>query len=89
MYGRSLFHYFVKFFFKEIVCSSSGKMPNIVPYERFLHSFVDINGDLSAEIIFGIKADNRLKMKAWRRISKYHLKFEILVLLLVCLARKG
>ncbi|VDK80432.1 unnamed protein product [Litomosoides sigmodontis] len=61
--------------------NSSGNMPNIVPYERFLHSFVDINGDLSAEIIFGIKADDRLKMKAWRRISKYRLKFEILILL--------
>ncbi|VDM07793.1 unnamed protein product [Wuchereria bancrofti] len=47
----------------------SGKMPNIVPYERFLHSFVDINGDLSAEIIFGTKIDNRLKMQAWKRTS--------------------
>ncbi|EJD74849.1 FG-GAP repeat family protein [Loa loa] len=42
---------------------------DIIPYERFLHSFVDINGDLSAEIIFGIKISNRLKMQAWRRRS--------------------
>ncbi|VDN38181.1 unnamed protein product [Gongylonema pulchrum] len=34
-----------------------------------MHSFVDINGDLSAEIIFGTKQDGRLKMEAWRRKS--------------------
>lgn len=49
--------------------NASGKMPNIVPYEHFLHSFVDINGDLSAEIIFGTEINNRLKMQAWKRIS--------------------
>uniref|UniRef100_A0A8R1U0C9 T-cell immunomodulatory protein TIP C2 domain-containing protein n=1 Tax=Onchocerca volvulus TaxID=6282 RepID=A0A8R1U0C9_ONCVO len=49
--------------------NASGNISYIVPYERFLHSFVDINGDLSAEIIFGTKVDNRLKMQAWRRIS--------------------
>ncbi|CAG9536761.1 unnamed protein product [Cercopithifilaria johnstoni] len=49
--------------------NTSGNISNIVPYERFLHSFVDINGDLSAEIIFGTKMGNRLKMQAWRRIS--------------------
>lgn len=54
-------------------------MRNIVPFERFLHSFVDINGDLSAEIIFGTKVDNRLKMQAWRRISEYRFNFKRLI----------
>ncbi|KAM3723196.1 Protein linkin [Dirofilaria immitis] len=49
--------------------NASGNISAITPYEHFLHSFVDINGDLSAEIIFGTKIDNRLKMQAWRRIS--------------------
>uniref|UniRef100_A0A0R3RGT9 T-cell immunomodulatory protein n=1 Tax=Elaeophora elaphi TaxID=1147741 RepID=A0A0R3RGT9_9BILA len=49
--------------------NASGNISDIVPYERFLHSFVDINGDLSAEIIFGTKVDNRLEMQAWKRIS--------------------
>lgn len=66
-------------FLNRTYCSISGNVSNITPYEHFLHSFVDINGDLSAEIIFGTKINNRLKMQAWRRISKYHFNLEIVV----------
>uniref|UniRef100_A0A915PL04 T-cell immunomodulatory protein n=1 Tax=Setaria digitata TaxID=48799 RepID=A0A915PL04_9BILA len=50
-------------------CEKFLNVSDFIPYERFLHSFVDIDGDLSAEIIFGTKIDNRLKMQALKRRS--------------------
>lgn len=71
-----VFVLFAKKVYNWFLCTSGVKIRNCrgfggEPYERFLHSFVDINGDLSAEIIFGTKVDDRLKMEAWRRKSKY------------------
>ncbi|VDM95088.1 unnamed protein product [Thelazia callipaeda] len=50
-------------------CNHFFKGFSAKPYERFLHSFIDIDGDLSAEIIFGTERRGRLKMEAWKRIS--------------------
>ncbi|VDK71402.1 unnamed protein product [Anisakis simplex] len=57
-------------------CEKSFRGFNAKPYEGFLHGFVDITGDLSAEVIFGTKDKNdRLKLQAWQRISNDDWKY--------------
>ncbi|KHN78663.1 Uncharacterized protein Tcan_09296 [Toxocara canis] len=58
-------------------CEDSFKGFNAKPYESFLHAFVDITGDLSAEVVFGTEDSNgRLKLQAWQRISNDKWKHE-------------
>uniref|UniRef100_A0A915AJ19 T-cell immunomodulatory protein n=1 Tax=Parascaris univalens TaxID=6257 RepID=A0A915AJ19_PARUN len=51
-------------------CENSFRNFNAKPYDSFLHAFVDVTGDLSAEVIFGTEDDSgHLKLQAWERIS--------------------
>ncbi|VDN51020.1 unnamed protein product [Dracunculus medinensis] len=52
-----------------IPCERNFRNFDIKPFPNFLHSFVDITGDLSAEIVFGTVIGGGLKLSVWRRVS--------------------
>lgn len=49
-------------------CENYFRSFDLEPLEGFLLSFADLNGDLSAEIVFGTKKDNSLKLEGWKRV---------------------
>ncbi|MFH4977928.1 hypothetical protein AB6A40_004637 [Gnathostoma spinigerum] len=50
-------------------CLAAFKGLNFVPSPHFPHAFVDLDGDMSAEIVFGTEKDGKLVLEAWKRIS--------------------